>query len=165
MSPCLARPNVSIQFSVKDIEIDEGLLPCADDVERVCVRATRATVRAIDATRRGRGQRPRGLAFLLLSALCDTLPSSTECGGSGLLCPSHMYLHPYVHTHDVDKSCTRIIPCSSDARVEVEDKSTLRLKLFSLDNAYDRGLTFSSLVVGRSGKITWALLSLQSADR
>ena len=98
----------------------------------------------------------RGLAFLLLSALCDTLPSSTECGGSGLLCPSHMYLHPYVHTHDVDKSCTRIIPCSSDARVEVEDKSTLRLKLFSLDDAYDRKLTFSSLVV-RSGGSLWLL--------
>ena len=99
----------------------------------------------------------RGLAFLLLSTLCDTtLPSSTECGGSGLLCPSHMYLHPYIHTHDVDKSCTRIIPCSSDARVEVEDKSTLRLKLFSLDDAYDRKLTFSSLVVSSGGSL-WLL--------
>ena len=56
MSPCLARPtaitlavaNVSIQFSVKDIEIDEGLLPCADDVERACERACDACDRESD---------------------------------------------------------------------------------------------------------------------
>ena len=69
-----------------------------------------------------------------------------------------------IHTHDVDKSCTRIIPCSSDARVEVEDKSTLPPKLLGLDDTYDRKLTFSSLVVRRS-RITLALVSLQSADR
>ena len=66
------------------------------------------------------------------------------------------YVPSSILTHDVDKSCTRIIPCSSDARVEVEDKSTLRLKLFSLDDAYDRKLTFSSLVV-RSGGSLWLL--------